>query len=294
MKVSIIIPTYNYGGFISETMKCIAMQTHRNFECLIIDDGSTDNTAEIVSEQCNKDKRFIYIRQENGGASRARNTGIKNATGEYIQFLDSDDLLVPTKIEYQLDIFKKNIDVDIVYGRYIYFSDDSKDIFEVSGKDDTWTPKISGNGRDIITSFFDTNIGMTHALLIKKQIINKAGYFDETFKIFEDWKYWATCALLNANFYYDDSDKAVVFVRRGHTSLQSDKKSTERDYIKLQQWMLNAIVQSKFPDAIMKSVKQQYVNTRGLRSPDMMILKDPYMRNLLLKKVTKKMTNLFQ
>jgi glycosyltransferase involved in cell wall biosynthesis len=290
MEVTIIIPTFNYGQFISDTLKCIAAQTHHDFECLIIDDGSTDNTREVVLDISRKDPRFHYIKQKNGGASNARNTGIKHAKGNYIQFLDSDDLLTPTKIEYQLKVFKECPYADIVYGRYIYFKDIIPD---VKGKDDTWTQKISGNGHELIKNIFETNLGMMHSLLIKKEVIDNAGYFDESLKIFEDWKYWAKCALQNIYFKYDDSDETIVFVRKGHTSLQSDTKSTERDYMKLQKWMLNAVIDASLPDDVILTMKQQYVKTHGLRNPDITILKDKYMRNLIMSKASQKILNLF-
>jgi glycosyltransferase involved in cell wall biosynthesis len=101
-KVSIIIPCYNQGKFLDETLKSVYEQTYKDWECLMIDDGSTDNTGKIGSAWASKDKRFTYHRQTNQGVTKARDYGLDAASGEWIQFLDGDDLLEKTKFEKSL------------------------------------------------------------------------------------------------------------------------------------------------------------------------------------------------
>lgn len=110
--ISIIIPTYNREKTITEAIKSILNQTYQDFELLIIDDGSTDRTRELV--EAIKDSRVKYLYQENQGACVARNYGIDCSRGSYIAFQDSDDLWLPEKLEKQLKVFQNNKNIDIV------------------------------------------------------------------------------------------------------------------------------------------------------------------------------------
>lgn len=102
-KVSILIPCYKQAEFLDECLQSVLDQTFSDWECLIIDDGSPDNTNEIASKWVEKDMRFRYFLKTNGGVSSARNYGIEKAKGEYIQFLDSDDVLDKRKLELSLN-----------------------------------------------------------------------------------------------------------------------------------------------------------------------------------------------
>lgn len=110
--ISVIIPTYNREKTIIRSIKSILNQTYQDFELLIIDDGSTDRTREVV--EAIKDSRVKYLYQKNQGACVARNYGINCSKGSYIAFQDSDDLWLPEKLEKQLKVFQNNKDVDIV------------------------------------------------------------------------------------------------------------------------------------------------------------------------------------
>ena len=104
--VSIIIPTYNRAHLIESTLESVAAQTFCNYEVLVIDDGSRDNTEEIMRSWCLKDSRIRYVKQANGGVSVARNHGLRLAQGEFIAFLDSDDLWHPWKLELQVQVMR--------------------------------------------------------------------------------------------------------------------------------------------------------------------------------------------
>ena len=104
--VSIIMPSYNTAKFISKTIESVLEQTYKNWELLIVDDCSTDNTDEIVSKY--DDDRIIYLKnKKNSGAAVSRNKALKNAKGKWIAFLDSDDLWYPTKLEEQIKYIEK-------------------------------------------------------------------------------------------------------------------------------------------------------------------------------------------
>src|SRR5262249_32273429 len=114
--VSIIIPSYNYGRFLDETLNCLLDQKLSNWECLVIDDGYTDNTKMVALTFADRDRRIRYFYQENQGQPAARNKGLPFARGKYIQFLDSDDLLEGLKLEVQANFLDNHPDTDIVYG----------------------------------------------------------------------------------------------------------------------------------------------------------------------------------
>ena len=115
---SIIIPTYNRVTVIAHSLNSILAQTFQDWECLVVDDSSTDNTREIVQKYCNSDSRFRYIlNKEKKGANGARNTGIKQAKGRYVSFLDSDDSWHSDMLEQQLSKYTSDIDISCVYSK---------------------------------------------------------------------------------------------------------------------------------------------------------------------------------
>lgn len=126
--ISIIVPLYNKAMWVSRCFDSICSQLHSNFECIIIDDGSSDGSDEIV-EKYLKDKRFVYIRTENHGVSAARNTGIVHAKGEYLTFVDADDVISERYLTALLDGLEKS-NADIVSVARIGFCDSEKMIFD--------------------------------------------------------------------------------------------------------------------------------------------------------------------
>lgn len=107
--VSIIMPSYNSARWIKEAIACVQAQTHMNWELIITDDASTDNTVEIIREEQKKDSRIkLFVSEKNQGAGKSRNNSLKHANGRYIAYLDSDDLWVDCKLEHQLAFMEKN------------------------------------------------------------------------------------------------------------------------------------------------------------------------------------------
>ncbi|MCD4680085.1 MAG: glycosyltransferase, partial [Bacteroidales bacterium] len=110
--VSIIIPLYNAEKYIKETLDSVLSQSYSNWECIIVDDGSTDSSKKIALEYCAKDARFKYFHQPNSGPSAARNHGLKISSGDYIQYLDADDVIFPERLKLmvtQSDKLEKNV-----------------------------------------------------------------------------------------------------------------------------------------------------------------------------------------
>ena len=120
--ISIIIPVYNCEKYISKTIYSVLQQTYHNYKCIIVDDGSTDNTYKIITKIVDGDKRFKIIQQKNLGECAARNTGISLVSTPYITVLDSDDIWHPNFLQYMLDVLQKN-GIDFAWCHFAMFYD---------------------------------------------------------------------------------------------------------------------------------------------------------------------------
>lgn len=172
--VSIIIPCYNQGEYISETLDSVLKQTYNDWEAIIINDGSTDNSEAIAKQYTEKDSRITLINIPNGGVSKARNLGMKIAKGTYILPLDSDDRIAPTYIEKAVDIFTKQKDVKLVYCQWSFFGSDC----------DTIPLKYLGYRHLLLY-----NSIFCSALFRKYDALAIGGY-DETMTGYEDWEFF--------------------------------------------------------------------------------------------------------
>lgn len=128
--VSVIVPCYNQGIFLDEALESVYNQIYNDWECIIVNDGSTDGTEVIAQDWVDKDSRFKYFYKNNSGVSSTRNFGISKASGKYIQFLDSDDVLDNRKIEFSVDRLKedKSNEIGIVISNFCMLSSDSKEV----------------------------------------------------------------------------------------------------------------------------------------------------------------------
>jgi len=220
--VSVIIICYNYGKYLSEAIQSIVDQTYTDWECIVIDDGSTDNTKKIATEFAFRDARIFYIHQQNSGPSAARNTGLRVAKGEYVQFLDADDYIHPKKIEEQVVFLRNNPDVDLVYGDVITFKDianEERFFYEFKYA----TKQVSG-GEAILKELVWDSVFLINTFVVKKSLLERLAYFDEDISRHEDWILWNKMALSGANFVYSKRETTISYVRAHEGSLTSDKK----------------------------------------------------------------------
>ncbi|MFI5451274.1 glycosyltransferase family 2 protein [Pedobacter sp. UC225_61] len=222
--VSIIIPTYNYGALIGETLQCVLQQTYSNWEVIIIDDGSTDNTQDVIQPFI-IDERFIYYKQENKGLPAARNAGINIAKGEYIQFLDADDLLSKEKIAIQVKYMQEREWLHISYTNGLYFKE--KNVHETYANrrmtQSAWIPKLNGKGMNIITELVERNIMPVNSALLKREVFSLVGMQNDNLKSLEDWEFWLRCAFGNLSFGYCDDDNSISLIRLHFESMSIDK-----------------------------------------------------------------------
>ena len=184
--VSIIIPLFNKEKFIEQTLKSVSQQTFSNWECIIIDDKSTDKSFQIARDYIKNDKRFSLIKNLNKGAGAARNLGLRDAKGKYIQFLDADDVISDEKLESQVALFQKNHEISFVtcaWGRFRQSNFESYHQYMDSYRDFDSSLQFL---ESLITSkgYFPI-----HSYLIRREIINKAGYFNESLSLNDDGEF---------------------------------------------------------------------------------------------------------
>jgi glycosyltransferase involved in cell wall biosynthesis len=217
------MPCYNYAGFLKDSVGSLVSQSYSNWECIIIDDGSTDNSKEIALQLCEKDNRIKYVFQDNAGPAVARNHGLKSATGSLIQFLDADDLIESRKFEKQVAFLDQHPDCDIVYSNVKYFSsENSAKLFDdIDLKSGPWMKKLSGIGDTMITELLNSNIMVINAPLVRSSLFEKHGIMNDVLQFNEDWELWARFAIGNAKFQYDDSSETQALVRV-HNSYSKD------------------------------------------------------------------------
>lgn len=179
-RVSVIIPTYNCSQYLRKTVESVLSQTYKDFEIVIVDDGSTDDTKDKIDVLIKEGAPIKYIYQENQGPAVARNTGIRNASGKYIAFLDADDLWIPEKLELQLEVLKKNRDIGLVYGDVQDFSESNKWLPDRQH----FTPEqIARQSGWIFPAFFKREVHVpTSTVMVKKECFDKVGLFDENMK----------------------------------------------------------------------------------------------------------------
>ncbi|MDT5156644.1 MAG: hypothetical protein QOH51_1001 [Acidobacteriota bacterium] len=224
--VSVVMPTYNYAGFIAETLERLCEQTHENWECVVVDDGSTDDTAEVLARFTQREPRIRYLRQANQRQAVAKNTGLADARGKYVQFLDADDFIGPRKFELQVAYLESHPEVDIVYGGVRYFKTERPDelLPSMFGEQVSWMPEASGAGRELLRLLMVDNIMVINAPLVRRTAIDDVGWFDAMLPPVEDWDYWIRCALQNKRFEFRDFDGTLALVR-SHPASSSKQSS---------------------------------------------------------------------
>ncbi|WP_278020442.1 glycosyltransferase family 2 protein [Flavobacterium ginsengisoli] len=182
-KVSVIIPTYNRAHIISETLDSILNQTYQNWECIIVDDGSNDNTENIINKYLKNDNRFKFYRRPDDrlkGANACRNYGIENSCGTYIMFLDSDDICESFCLEERAGIVANDLSIDLLIRDGAFLIDEVKQSYSIN-KD----PELKNNENYLMMFLSYNTPWQTTAVLYKKSSIRNC-WFDEKLKRFQD------------------------------------------------------------------------------------------------------------
>lgn len=190
-KVSVIIPAYNCAKFIDQTIKSVQNQTYEDWELLLIDDGSTDDTSRVVTSIQSQDPRVRYIYQPNFGAStRAKNVGLKESIGQYVAFLDHDDEWLPNKITRHLEIFENpsfnNVGLSATNIMIVNKEDGSR-----------LEHKMPQRGESLERLLERNFIFCSSGVMVRREVIERVGFFDENFKLGDDWDMWLRIALVS-------------------------------------------------------------------------------------------------
>ena len=188
-RVSVVIPSYNRAECIEKAIDSVLEQTVDDIEIILVDDGSTDNTREIVLNKYGDQVRYVY--QENQGIPGARNTGIKNARGDYIAFLDSDDYWRPGKLERQMSLAEEHPEYGLLASRC--------DKIQCAGHIKKPNRPLSYQSRRgksgwVLNDLFQANFIRTSAVIIRRDCFDKVGLFDEKLKQTDDYDLWLRMA----------------------------------------------------------------------------------------------------
>ena len=196
--VSVIMPAYNTGRYVAESVRSVQEQTHTAWELVVVDDGSTDDTREVVQALASADARVRYVQRENGGQAAARNTGLGEARGRLVAFLDADDLWLPGKLEAQIAVMEQT-GVDLVYTDGYFFSEDGV----VSEEERFNILPGEARGVEMFRTLFTSNRIGTLSVLVKREALDAVGLFDEgrAYQNSEDYDLWLRLAKGGASFY---------------------------------------------------------------------------------------------
>ncbi|WP_242083701.1 glycosyltransferase family 2 protein [Aestuariivivens sediminis] len=210
IEVSIITPSFNSGKFISKTIESVLEQTFENWEMIIVDDCSNDNSLKIIKEYCKKDARIkLIVLDKNGGSGKARNIAIKKSRGRYLAFLDSDDYWASSKLEKQIVFMQKN-NCPFTYSQYYEFNNNTGNIETIVKCPSTVTYKmllVNGGYIGCLTVIYDTTcFGKRYMPEIRKR---------------QDWALWVK--MLKEIKFAKGIQEPLAYYRTGHTSLSKNK-----------------------------------------------------------------------
>jgi glycosyltransferase involved in cell wall biosynthesis len=213
--VSVVIPSYNRAQYIAETIESVLAQTYREIEVIVIDDGSTDNTRDAVEPYVPHVK---YVRQKNSERGASRNHGLRLAKGEFIAFLDSDDLWLPQKLEEDLKILKEKPRAGVVYS--------DADLVDSDG-DHLKTLKRKGYTGSVTDQLLTDNFVSIGAHLIRKSFADQIGGFREERELSgsEDWEFWVRLSCVTE---FEYLPKATTRIRTHQANTMSDAAAMSR------------------------------------------------------------------
>jgi glycosyltransferase involved in cell wall biosynthesis len=247
IKLSVIIPCFNQEKFILKTLDSVRTQVFKNWECIIVDDGSTDGSQAIIQHFIKADIRFKYFYQKNSGVSSARNLGIVKAQGEYIHFLDGDDVVRNYMYDKFISFLDNNRDIDVIYGHYDLIDETDKQISV-----ETVYPSLKSNHARYLMI---KNIFPPLAAIVRKNKSKTGFCFDVKMDYCEDWDFWLSLSLHGYKFYCID---IIVGSYRKHSD------STSTSYLKMLKGAEKVLIKNN--DVIKKVKLSGYTLTNSLNA----------------------------
>jgi glycosyltransferase involved in cell wall biosynthesis len=215
MTVSVIITCYNYGIYLPRALESVLMQTYKDLEVVMVNDGSTDDT-EAVARRYLTDPRVKYLSQPNGGQAKAKNAGIRCTKSEFVAFLDADDIWDPCKLEKQLPLFA-DPSVGVVYSRMRFIDEKGRP----SASSPRQLPRFRG---EVLKPLLRDNFVPFSSAVARRKCFENLGLFDESLAMSIDWDLWLRFATQHR---FDYVDEPLLLYREGHPG-QMSKNTLQR------------------------------------------------------------------
>ena len=247
--ISIIIPVYNQEKYLAETLNSVLNQSYSNWECILVNDGSADNSVSVINQYLAKDNRFSFINSENKGVSHARNLALKQVKGDFILFLDGDDLIHPEKLQIAISNFEQNTNLGIVFNTTNYFQDTIENVLFAIQLE---TELVNFNG---ILLYWGEKITIPiHSAIIKKTLLEGIEFNCEL-TAQEDWLVWLRLFKNNPNVLV--LDKVLSYYRKHNTS-RTQTVSLKDDHFKALQIFENYIDVADYKLLLLHQIKRYY------------------------------------
>lgn len=215
-RVAVIIAAYNFERFVGDTLESVRAQTFAEWECVVVDDGSTDGTFAVAERYATMDARIRCIRQPNRGVSAARNLALRATTATLVQFLDADDRLEPWKLGAHVRYLDEHPETSIVFGNVVYFRTEApaQPLMSQYGKlsEPVLDDRVHGSS-EALRKLEHFNFLHPASALSRRPDIERAGGFGETIHGAEDHDLWLKCALLGSRFDHWDDARPVAWIR---------------------------------------------------------------------------------
>jgi hypothetical protein len=202
-RVSVIIPTFNRASYLPEALQSLFGQTYTDYEVIVVDDGSTDDTADVLARYPD---RITYIQTPHAGRSAARNIGLDHACGEYVAFLDSDDTFLPAKLASQVAFMDAHPELDFVYADG-FLLDDNGELTPLPPEFVRRLPEAPL--QVLLDQLLRGSFILSNTMLLRRRSFEGGLRFDTSLDVLEDWDLWLRMALRGARFAYFDAPVAV-------------------------------------------------------------------------------------
>lgn len=254
-KVSVIITCFNQEAFIEEAVTSIINQTYEDWECIVVDDGSTDKSWEIIQKLAGTDQRIKCVLQENKGVSYARNRGFSMCVGDYIQFLDGDDYLAPEKLEIQVDFMEDNPATGVSYTHHRHYLQKKNISVQYHFKE------LSGKVLKEILYEYDNGVSIPiHSALLRKNVWAKdeLPFPPDYDGRYEDWVFWVKIALKETNFRFLNYDMA--FYRIHDNNFCNTREFVLRNSLKAMNYI--SVMNPKIPKESFIKQKEKFFENR--------------------------------
>jgi glycosyltransferase involved in cell wall biosynthesis len=216
--VSVIITCYNYGRYLDTCLSSVIAQTYKDYEIVVIDDGSTDNTQDVIEPYLSM-PNLRYIRQANAGQACAKNTGTRNSSGRFVAFLDADDAWEPSKLAKQMVLFS-NDSIGVVFSRFRFMDEHDNVLDEIKVSDKYLLPR---KGKVADYFIFDNFVPFSSSV-VRRECLIRCGSFDESLRMGIDWDLWLR---ISTEYEFDFVNEPLMMYRLGHSG-QMSKNLEER------------------------------------------------------------------